>query len=59
MDAIASPCIKLCVLDQTEHWCLGCGRSVAEIAGWQCADENERRAILEKLPDRLEQLGGE
>jgi uncharacterized protein len=35
---------------------MGCGRSLDEIAGWQTASEAERRAIIEKLPERLKRL---
>jgi uncharacterized protein len=56
MDEVASPCIDKCALDHTQRWCLGCGRSVEEITGWQSADAEKRRAILEELPARLRQL---
>jgi predicted Fe-S protein YdhL (DUF1289 family) len=46
---IASPCVKLCTLDPTGAYCLGCGRSVAEIAGWTRLDEADRRAVIDRL----------
>lgn len=51
-----SPCIKICALDQTGVFCVGCGRSLDEIAIWSSANEQERRVILEQLPERLKQL---
>ncbi len=56
MTNVPSPCIDICELDQTGQWCLGCGRSLEEIASWAAASDNERRAILGKLPERLLRL---
>lgn len=53
---IPSPCIDICDLDKTGQYCVGCGRSLDEITGWQSANDAERRAIMEKLPDRLRRL---
>lgn len=55
-DNIASPCIDICDLDQTGQCCLGCGRSLDEIGAWSEASDSERRAIIEKLPERLRRL---
>ena len=41
-----SPCIKLCTLDAAGAVCLGCGRSLAEIAAWASADATTQAAIL-------------
>ena len=57
MDEVASPCIATCTLDQTRRWCLGCGRTIEEIAGWQDADRAQKLEILKELPDRLARLG--
>ncbi|MGC1467766.1 MAG: DUF1289 domain-containing protein [Sphingorhabdus sp.] len=56
MDEVASPCIATCTLDQTERWCLGCGRTVEEIAGWQDAGRKQKLEILKELPARLARL---
>ena len=32
--AIESPCNKICTLDPASGLCIGCGRSLAEIARW-------------------------
>jgi uncharacterized protein len=52
----ASPCIDICDLDKTGQYCVGCGRSLGEIASWRTASDNERRAITQKLPERLRRL---
>jgi predicted Fe-S protein YdhL (DUF1289 family) len=33
--------------------CIGCGRSLDEIAGWVALSEAERRQIMTQLPARL------
>jgi predicted Fe-S protein YdhL (DUF1289 family) len=43
---VASPCVKRCALDATGRICLGCGRTLEEIAAWPGADAEARRAIL-------------
>jgi uncharacterized protein len=48
--------VDICSLDQTGQWCMGCGRSLDEIAGWQRFSDIERRAIIEKLPEQLRRL---
>jgi uncharacterized protein len=53
---IASPCINVCDLDKTGQYCIGCGRSLDEIAGWALASDDERRTIMQNLPARLRQL---
>jgi uncharacterized protein len=56
LPSIPSPCLSICSLDLTDEYCVGCGRSLDEIARWGAASEAQRRAILEKLPERLSQL---
>jgi uncharacterized protein len=51
-----SPCIDVCDVDSSGQYCIGCGRSLNEIAAWAAASDQERRAIMEKLPERLRQL---
>jgi len=45
----ASPCIGVCQLDGRTQACIGCGRTIAEIAAWADLDESERRAIIARL----------
>lgn len=54
---IASPCVKVCVIDPTSGLCSGCGRTLAEIAAWQSLDDGERRRIMAELPKRQHRLG--
>lgn len=42
---VRSPCVSICRLDERDI-CIGCFRSLSEIADWSAADTNERRAIV-------------
>jgi predicted Fe-S protein YdhL (DUF1289 family) len=53
MAVIESPCIKVCTVDPTSKLCIGCGRSLAEIAAWSQYSADERRRIMANLPQRL------
>jgi predicted Fe-S protein YdhL (DUF1289 family) len=50
---IETPCVKICTLDARAGLCLGCGRTVDEIAGWGTMNADERRRIMTELPARL------
>lgn len=54
---IASPCIGVCVMDETTEWCRGCARSRDEIAGWSASTPEARDRIWAALPVRLDRLG--
>lgn len=49
---IATPCVKVCAVDGTSGYCLGCRRTLPEIAGWVRLTDAERAAIMAALPDR-------
>ena len=48
-----TPCVQICVIDPRSALCIGCWRTIAEIAGWGALDEPARRAIMAVLPARL------
>ena len=50
---ISTPCVKICVVDPVSALCVGCGRSVAEIAAWREMREPERVAVMARLGERL------
>jgi predicted Fe-S protein YdhL (DUF1289 family) len=50
---IETPCVKICTLEAGAGLCLGCGRTVEEIAGWGTMSAGERRRIMAELPARL------
>ena len=53
MAIIESPCVKLCTLDAQTGLCIGCGRSIDEIARWTLMSDAERAAVMAALPARL------
>lgn len=52
-----SPCIKLCTLDR-EGFCLGCHRSIDEIARWSAMSVAERQVVLEAVERRRRMKSG-
>ena len=51
--APSTPCVQICVVDPRSGLCIGCGRTVAEIAAWGAMPEPQRRAIMAELEARL------
>jgi predicted Fe-S protein YdhL (DUF1289 family) len=55
--SIETPCVAVCIIDPNTSLCLGCGRTLPEIARWHRIDNAERRAIMETLPARMAEAG--
>jgi predicted Fe-S protein YdhL (DUF1289 family) len=53
---VNSPCRKVCVLDADDRYCLGCLRTLGEIARWGEMAEAEQTAILAQLPARRSEV---
>jgi predicted Fe-S protein YdhL (DUF1289 family) len=49
---ILTPCIKVCVMDDESGLCLGCFRTLPEVAAWSQLGEAERAAVMAELPSR-------
>ena len=56
MTAIETPCIKVCVVEHRAGLCLGCGRTLGEIASWTAFNDGERSRIMAELPQRMERM---
>ena len=54
--SIETPCLQVCVLDPGRNVCIGCGRTLDEIARWIALGDGERRRIMAQLPERLAAL---
>jgi len=54
--AIATPCIKVCVVDGASSLCLGCFRTLSEIGGWSALGDEERAAVMAELPARRDRI---
>jgi hypothetical protein len=50
---ISSPCTKVCTIDAASRLCMGCGRSLEEIARWGGLSEAQRLEIMRALPERM------
>lgn len=50
---IESPCNRVCVMHPRLGLCIGCGRSLDEIARWSDFAAAERARIMAQLPPRL------
>ena len=55
---IESPCTQVCVVHPTVKLCIGCGRSLDEIANWINFDSTTRARIMVQLPSRLAAVSG-
>lgn len=53
---LATPCVKICVVDGESGLCLGCLRTLAEVAGWTRLTDAERAEIMQGLPARRSRI---
>jgi uncharacterized protein len=51
-EPISTPCVKLCIVDGESGLCLGCHRTLAEVARWGALSEPERRTVMAELAGR-------
>jgi len=49
---IASPCNKVCVMNEATGLCRGCYRTLDEIARWGTMSDEERENVIGKLAER-------
>ncbi|HYI31659.1 MAG TPA: DUF1289 domain-containing protein [Bradyrhizobium sp.] len=52
-----TPCIAVCIMDPRTSLCLGCGRTLPEIARWHRMDSAERQAVMSQLSGRMADAG--
>ncbi len=43
---VVSPCINVCRMDEATGFCLGCFRTMEEIANWSRASSEQRLGVL-------------
>ena len=53
---IYSPCVKVCVFHPAAGLCVGCHRTLDEIANWSAMSPEGRAAVTAQLPGRAAQL---
>jgi len=44
---VDSPCVNICVV--TGGMCIGCGRTLEEVASWQSITESDRESVLQEI----------
>jgi predicted Fe-S protein YdhL (DUF1289 family) len=52
---VASPCINVCRMDDATGLCVGCLRTIDEIAAWSVLDDEQRRAVVASVARRRAQ----
>jgi hypothetical protein len=54
---VRSPCVSVCVLDSAgTNVCIGCGRTLDEVAAWSQMTNAQRREVVARAPARLAAL---
>ena len=53
---IATPCVRICIVDGESGLCLGCQRTLPEVAAWTGLTDAERAAIMAELPGRRSRI---
>ena len=56
---IATPCTQVCVVDGESGLCLGCFRTLGEIAAWAALSDEARAALMAELPSRRRRIAPE
>jgi hypothetical protein len=49
---VMSPCKSICIMDTKSDMCIGCKRTIAEIARWPMMNDDERRTVVDSLKTR-------
>ena len=52
LQRVVSPCAGVCILHTESQFCLGCYRTIDEIAGWQDMSAAEQHQIMSELARR-------
>ena len=47
-----SPCVDICQMDSESGFCVGCGRTIEEIANWSSYTNEKKKDILKQLKSR-------
>jgi uncharacterized protein len=55
-DEVESPCVKLCVIHPEERLCVGCYRTIDEIAVWSQMTPAARAEVVADLAARAPRL---
>ena len=50
---VPSPCLSICRMDSVTGLCEGCLRTLDEITTWSMADDAARRAVWDRIGERM------
>lgn len=50
---VPSPCICVCTMDPGTGWCVGCYRTIEEIAAWSGLSDAQKREVWRCLVERV------
>ena len=53
-----SPCVGLCQMDAERLYCMGCQRTLNEIAGWSSMSVGDKRRVLQEISIRANAATG-
>jgi uncharacterized protein len=51
-----SPCVKVCQMDPARGVCIGCCRTLDEIARWSRMSDGDRETVMRDLGERRKKL---
>ena len=51
-NAIISPCISICLMDEATGWCEGCLRTIHEIDAWGSLNDAGKQTVLSLIEER-------
>lgn len=52
---VPSPCVSVCRMDARSGLCVGCCRTLDEIAGWTRMDDAAKREVWQRIVQRAEE----
>jgi uncharacterized protein len=53
---MTSPCVKVCQMDPVRGVCIGCCRTLDEIARWSRMSDGDRETVMRDLGERRKKL---
>ena len=54
---IPSPCVGVCQINASTKYCLGCWRTLKEVANWSRYSNDEKEILMTELAERQKRLG--
>ena len=49
---VMSPCKSICIMDAKSNLCIGCKRTIDEVARWPMMNDDERQKVVDSLKTR-------